>query len=153
MNICKKGDMRAAKIKKISTKDRNLMRRYLLWCYKTTKEDLDRIDRYFTQAVVDQKLLQTLRREVKALNDNPVAVKKVDEFAAYMETKQKNVLPKKYLDPARQILQPEYWYLQTRFRAIEKAIVELLGKSELQAIEDLYEREMTRRILEAREHT
>lgn len=35
---------------------------------------------------------------------------------------------------------------------MEQVIVEILGKKELQTIQALYETEMTRRILEAREH-
>lgn len=135
---------------KISSARNNLIRRYLIWCYKTTQEDLDRIDRYFTQAIVDQEILKVLEREAKG---NQIHEKKVDEFKVYMDTKTKNVLPKKYMDFSRKILQPEYWYLQSRLQGIETAIQKLLGKKELQNIQDLYEAEMTRRILEAREHT
>lgn len=45
---------------KISYSQENLIRSYLIWCYKTTKEDLDRIDRYFTQVLVDRRLLDIL---------------------------------------------------------------------------------------------
>lgn len=139
--------------KKLSSPEKDLIRRYLIWCYKTTKEELDRVDRYFTQAIVDEKLLKALKSEAKKAGDNPVLTKKVEEFQTYMDTKMKNVLPKKYLDVSKKVLQPEYWYLQTRFKAIEQAIVSFLGEKELRSVQNLYETEMTRRILEAREHT
>ena len=130
--------------------EKHLLRRYLIWCYKTTKEDLDRIDRYFTQLKVDERLLSILKKEA---GHDPVRLKKCEEFKLYMDNKVKNVLPKKFSDVPQQILQPEYWYLQTRLKALEQTIKDVLGPQELKKIVALYEAEMTRRILEAREHT
>jgi len=39
---------------------KTLTKRYLLWCYKTTKEQLDWIDRKFTQIQVDRYTLKCL---------------------------------------------------------------------------------------------
>jgi len=133
----------------MSLSERNLTRRYLLWCYKTTKEDLDRIDRYFTQLVVDERVFDLLSKQV---GKNSLYQKKVDDFKQYMVMKEKNVLPKKYTDSAKKVLQPDYWYFKARLAALEKVIVEFLGVKELKSIQSLYETEMTRRILEAREH-
>lgn len=127
-----------------------MTRRYLLWCYKTTKEDLDCIDRYFTQLVVDERVFDLLSKQV---GKNSLYQKKIDDFKQYMVMKEKNVLPKKYTDSAKKVLQPDYWYFKARLAALEKVIVEFLGVKELKSIQALYEAEMSRRILEAREHT
>ncbi len=134
---------------------KNLTRRYLLWCYKTTKEDLDRIDRYFTQLKVDAFMLANLSKakEFKGGKQDKAYQKKVGDFKKYMEGKESRVLAQKFKDPEKKILKPEYLYLQRRLAAIEKAIVHFLGKKELSVIEEMYEEEMTLRILEARAHT
>lgn len=135
---------------KTSLNQKNLIRRYLLWCYKTTKEELDRIDRYFTQALVDRRLLDLLLQNKET---NAAYQKKIADFQIYMETKEQKALDKKYLNSKKKTLQPDYWYLQTRLEAIEQVIVESLGKKELKAIQALYEAEMTRRIVQATEHS
>ena len=134
---------------KPSKTDVNLIRRYLIWCYKTTKEDLDRIDRYYTQLKVDQFILKQLinAKEDAAYQDL------VNNFEKYMAAKKENVDKKKFSDPHQKILDPQYKYLRHRLSAIEKAIQHFLGSRELVKINVLYEVEMTRRILEAREHT
>lgn len=137
-------------MKKISPAEQNLIRRYLLWCYKTTKEDLDRIDRYFTQAIVDRRLLDIL---LKNKEKSLLCRKKIAEFQVYMGTKEKNALGKKYSNLKKKTLQPDYWYLQNRLAAIEQVIIEFLGRKELKSIQSAYEKEMTRRILEATEHS
>ena len=45
----------------LTQKERNLIKRYLVWCYKTTKEELDKIDRYFTQLIADEFILKQLK--------------------------------------------------------------------------------------------
>ncbi len=135
---------------KIALSQKNLIRRYLIWCCKTTKEDVDRIDRYFTQSLVDRRLLELL---LKNKNSDAPYQKKVSDFQAYMDTKEKNALSKKFLNVKTKTLHPEYEYLQNRLSVLEQVIVEFLGKRELKTIQMLYEHEMTRRILEAREHT
>lgn len=135
--------------------ERRLIRRYLVWCYKTTREALDRTDRYFTQLRVDHFVLAELSR-VPGLKDKelgPEYLKKINEFQNYIEEKAERVFPQKFSDAKRNKLQPEYWYLKARLAAIEKAIIYFLGRKELVAIQKLYEEEMTRRILEAKEHS
>lgn len=134
---------------KVTLSQKSLIRRYLIWCYKTTKEELDRIDRYFTQSLVDQRLLALLS---KATGNDTVYQKKIEDFKVYMTAKEKSALEKKYLNLGKKVLQPQYRYLQDRLAAIEQVIVEFFGKSGLKTVQALYENEMTRRILEAREH-
>ena len=68
------------------------------------------------------------------------------------DTPEENVDKKKFKDIKNKILDENYRYLQGRFLAIRKAIGYFLGKKELARINSQYEEEMTRRILEAREH-
>lgn len=135
--------------------EKNLTRRYLVWCYKTTKEELDKVDRYFTQLKADEEILKQLagHKDLKQADLKTRYAGKVEEFKKYMEIKKSNVLPKKYIDQRKNILQPSYCYLQNRFKAIEQTITRLLGAKALKEITALYEEEMTRRILEAREHS
>lgn len=139
---------------KILKKEKNLTRRYLTWCYKTTKESLDRIDRYYTQIPVDYYLLRQLKSS-KCFK-NPEVNKNykdlVNGFEKYIDVKKKNVDAKKFKDLKCKELSPEYLYLKERFAAIENTIVYFLGKKELEKIDSLYEVEMTNRILSAREH-
>ena len=139
---------------KLSLKEKNLIRRYLIWCYKTTKEDLDRIDRYFTQLTADKKILAALRKAQYPRGSGAEEFRrKVDDFETYMLAKEKRVLDQKFSDVKAVEVRPEYWYLQERLKAVEGAIKEFLGVKELRKIAALYEEEMTRRILEAREHS
>ena len=140
---------------RLTDTEKKLIRRYLVWCYKTTKEDLDRIDRYFTQLKVDARLLQQLLKNVprKDVPDRNFYLNKVNEFKEYMTNKEKSAYPKKFADQKGKVLQPTYWYLKNRLSAVERAVVSFLGVRQLKVIRDLYEQEMMRRILEAREHT
>ncbi len=134
--------------------EKSLIRRYLLWCYKTTKEELDRIDRKFTQLKVDQFVLTELTKigihlpvEFRKLFEE-----KVDAFCRYMGEKENSALGAKFSDPKKRTLQIDYVYLTHRLSAVEKAIVKFLSSTELKKIKGLYEEEMSRRILAEREH-
>jgi hypothetical protein len=144
-----------AKRSPLTPNEKNLIRRYLTWCYKTTKEELDKIDRYFTQIKADEVILKQLKKtkEEKSSAENKASEDTVDRFQAYMKNKEENALKKKFKDGKSGAWHPEYQYLHHRFMAIEHAIRHFLGADELKKISFLYEQEMTRRILEAREHT
>lgn len=139
---------------RLTLEQKKLVRRYLIWCYKTTKEDLDRIDRYFTQLQVDAHVLKLLLKTSRPkVPQGHLYSEKISAFQEYMANKEKNVHSKKFADAEGKVLQPEYWYLKNRLEALEKTIVDFFGAKELKAVQNLYEVEMTRRILEAREHT
>jgi len=139
----------------LTQNEKNLLRRYLVWCYKTTKEELDKIDRYFTQIKVDDFVLKQLKKAGKYnVSTGDRAYRDlIGQFQAYMKKKEANVLKRKFKGGRRPKVNTDYQYLQNRFKAIEKAICYFLGAKELKNICSLYEQEMTRRILEAREHT
>jgi hypothetical protein len=139
-------------MKKLKANEKNLSRRYLLWCYKTTKEALDRVDRYYTQLEIDQIVLKDLKKS-KGFKTDQAVKKLILDFENYMERKRINVNEKKFLDVSSGKLSPEYEYLKLRFAAIQKAIVYFLGDKELSHICKQYEEEMTQRILASRENT
>ena len=134
---------------------RNLIRRYLVWCYKTTKEELDRIDRYYTQLMVDEFMLDKLRKEEKMHQgkSDPMYRKLLQNFEQYTRDKKTGVDRKKFKGSKRREVTPSYRYLHNRYLAIKEAVIYFLGKKALAEIICSYEDEMTRRILEAREHS
>lgn len=137
----------------LTQKERDLVRRYLVWCYKTTKEELDRIDRCFTQAVVDDYLMERLKSLPEYKDRGTSFYKSVEDFVQYAREKKARAEGKKFADPAQATLHPDYQYIKARFTAIERAICHFFDQKELERIAALYEEEMTERILKAREHT
>lgn len=134
---------------------RKLIQRYLIWCYKTTKESLDRVDRYYTQLAVDDYILRQLKDalEYKSFKASREYKTMVDNFEQYKLEKKQKADKEKFTDEGQAIPRPEYQYLRNRLSAIEKAIVHFLGGRELKKRAALYEEEMIQRIMTAREHT
>ena len=122
---------------------KNLVRRYLLWAYKSTKETFERIERKTTQLIVDEYIFDHFSK-------NKLDIPQV--FKSYISDKRKEELKLKFADPKKKKLHPEYVYLKNRLEAIEAAIKYFLGSKELVRLQALYEKEFTRRILETREH-
>jgi hypothetical protein len=140
--------------KQLKQNEKDLTRRYLVWCYKTTKESLDKIDRYFTQLRVDRFVLGHLTRgaEPQSTKASGDYRRQVNDFKKYMAQKEGNALKQKFVDGHQKQLRADYMVLKNRFGAVENAIVTFLGKGELRKICRLYEEEMTQRILQARDH-
>jgi len=124
---------------------KNLKKRYLAWLYKTTKDSLDRIERKFTQLDIDKFILNELNK----LDKKSQAQKFIDEFKTYIQNKEKDGISLKYKGGQ---LNPDYYFLDLKLKAIEKAIIKELGKKALEEIKLLYEIEMTERILKSTEH-
>ena len=137
----------------LTQKEQDLIRRYLVWCYKTTKEELDKIDRYFTQAVVDDYLIERLKTSPEYKARATPFHKSVEDFIQYAREKKAKAEGKKFADSAQKTLHPDYQYVNARVEAIEQAICHFFDQKELEKIAALYEKEMTERILKAREHT
>jgi hypothetical protein len=137
---------------KINTKAKYLVQRYLIWCYKTTKETLEKVDRKFTQTQVDWFILNHI--EKAQLQPQPLSDyrQSIDDFKLYISDKEKDGLKQKYLNGKEGAFNSNYLYLQNRLNAIEGAIRHFLGPKALAKINLLYEQEMTRRILESRDH-
>ena len=140
---------------KVNEDEKNLIRRYLIWCYKTTKEELDRVDRKFTQLRVDRNILKELSKdqvEGRRLLLDGEYQKLLKEFEGYIRQKEKDAFTAKFTNKKSLKLVPRYEYLMNRLRAIEKTIISMLGKKELRRVVHLYEEEMISRILQSREH-
>src|SRR3989344_2070368 len=122
----------------LTQKEQDLIRRYLVWCYKTSKEELDKVDRYFTQAVADDYLIERLKSlpEYKA-RETPFH-KSVEDFVQYAREKKSKAEAKKFLDSAQAVLHPDYQYLNARFEAVERAICHFFDSKELERIAALY---------------
>jgi len=134
-----------------SLDEKNLTRRYLVWCYKTTKEDFDKIERRFTQLKVDYFLrdyYKSLKKDIRSDLAQHMA-----GFDDYIANKEEKGALDKFADTKGKVAKKEFLYLKFRLQAIEKAIVHFLGSKALNDIKSLYEAEMTNRILQAREHS
>jgi hypothetical protein len=125
--------------------------RYLLWLYKATKEELDRIERKFTQVDIDRKILHHMSEHIDStkLKRKDESGKFLKELKAYSDKKEKDGLALKFEEGK---LKPAYYHLVLKLEAVEKAIVDDLGRRGLKGIKALYEHEMRRRIIEAEEH-
>lgn len=135
--------------------EKELMYRYLVWCFKTTKEELDRVDRKFTQLKIDNFVLKQLERtSVLPMRDTQRQdyQKSLESFRQYIAQKKNDAFVEKYHDVATKKLNPRYAFLQLRLEAIEKAIRNFLGPKTLKDIQSLYQEEMVHRILAEREH-
>jgi hypothetical protein len=121
---------------KLSPHHKALVRRYLVWAYKSTKESFDRLERKTTQLLADEFILGRLPRK-----GSEGYLKLVDGYKEYIAKKKENPI-----DPA------QHEYLKNRLDAVEEAIRKFLGAKELARIEAAYEEEFTRRIWEARDH-
>ncbi|MDD5254590.1 MAG: hypothetical protein PHR11_00870 [Candidatus Omnitrophica bacterium] len=124
---------------------KNLRERYLLWLYKTTREEFDRIERKFTQLEVDKALLARMKK----LDAHKAAAEFIEGYRQYMQKKEAQGLRLKYKGKG---FLPQYHFLALKLEAIEKTIAATLGKGGLHKMKRLYEQEMRRRILESTGH-
>ncbi len=127
---------------------RNLKFRYLLWLYKTTKEEVDRIERKFTQLDIDRAIFGDLKEKIKP-QDGSGLKKYLKEFKKYINEKEKDAKALKY---EKGELRADYYFSTLKLEAIEKVIAEELGGDAKRQIKSLYEEEMRKRILESKEH-
>lgn len=124
---------------------KTLKKRYLIWIYKINKEELDKIERKFTQLEIDNFILKELKRE----NKGGKLKQFIEELEAYIQNKEKEGFELKYENKE---LRPRCQFLEAKLKAIEKAITKELGKKALEEIKVLYEIEMIERILKSTEH-
>ena len=122
---------------KLSSDHKALIRRYLTWAYKSTKESFDRLERKTTQLVADGHILKSL---LKNKDTHPEYLKSVEEYKDYIAKKEQTPVP-----------QGQYLYLKNRLKAVEETIVHFLGEKELKNLQAAYEEEFTRRIWESKD--
>ncbi|MFH1856856.1 MAG: hypothetical protein ABH836_06535 [Candidatus Omnitrophota bacterium] len=130
---------------------KNLKFRYLLWFYKTAREEFDLVERKFTQLEVDKKIIKNLKEAMSTLDiaEKERMTKYYKEFKEYINKKQKEG---KNLKFDKELLRPEYQFLTLKLKAIEAIIIQDLGEEAKNTIKTLYEEEMKKRILESKEH-
>ncbi|MDD3345215.1 MAG: hypothetical protein PHO34_02090 [Candidatus Omnitrophica bacterium] len=131
---------------------KNLRRRYLLWLYKTTKEAFDKYERKFTQIDIDKDLLSEIENQLLGAylpHDKTALEKFINQYRQYISDKEKACLELKYRGKK---INPEFIFLDFKLNAVEKLIVKELGRRGLERIRDLYEEEMSGRILRSTDH-
>ncbi len=131
--------------------EKNLRIRYLTWLYKTTKEAFDCYERKFTQLEIDEFILKEMEKELKGSylpQEKKPLEKLVNDFRNYIAEKEKSCLRLKYKGKK---IEPEFIFLDVKLDAIEKAIVQELGKDGLEKLKAAYQQEMIKRILEEKQ--
>ena len=131
--------------------EKNLRIRYLTWLYKTTKEAFDCYERKFTQLEIDEFILKEMEKELKGSylpQEKKPLEKLVNDFRNYIAEKEKSCLRLKYKGKK---IEPEFIFLDVKLDAIEKAIVQELGKDGLEKLKAAYHQEMIKRILEEKQ--
>jgi len=132
--------------------NKNLKKRYFVWLYKTTKEAFDKFERKFTQTEIDKEILKEIENTLMGSylpHEKAELEKLVNSFQEYIAAKEKSCLELKYQGLRTN---PEFIFLDVKLNAIEKLIVQELGRKGLAEIKALYEKEMTQRILRSTEH-
>jgi hypothetical protein len=125
--------------------EKNLTRRYLTWLYKTTREAFDRVERKFTQTAVDKAILSRLEKEGSSGKIENL----IEDWKQYVRRKEHEGLDLKF-DGAE--VRPEHRFNELKLEAIEEIILAEFGEKGLAEIKEMYEREMTERIMHARDH-
>jgi len=131
---------------------KNLKKRYLIWLYKVTKEAFDKYERKFTQLDIDKFMLREIESELQAayLPQEKEAIKSfIADFIKYIGDKENACAE---LRQGGKKTNAEFLFLDMKLQALEKAIVKELGKRWLARIKDMYEKEMTQRILKSVEN-
>lgn len=129
----------------------NLKYRYLLWLYKTVKDEVDRIDRKFTQVEVDREIGKHIARNahLSQLEDSDRFRELQGAWKEYVDKKEADGHALKF-DGKK--LKADYYFTRMKLEAVEKIIRKVFGDKVLKEIKTAYEEEMCKRILESREH-
>ncbi|MDP2904928.1 MAG: hypothetical protein Q8O22_01325 [Candidatus Omnitrophota bacterium] len=130
---------------------KNLKKRYLIWLYKITKEAFDKFERKFTQLDIDKFILSEIENELQRayLPQEKEAIKGfIADFVKYIGDKENACAE---IRKGGQKINSELLFLDMKLHAVEKAITKELGKRALAHIKDMYEKEMTKRILKSTE--
>lgn len=129
---------------------KNLKFRYLLLFYKAAKQEFDRIERKFTQLEIDKKILENMKEKMRRLEPELKngLTNYFEEFKDYLVKKERG---RNVLKLEKESLRPEYLFLSLKLRVIEEIIVRELGEDKKDEIKALYETEMRKRILAAKD--
>ena len=109
---------------------KSLHKRYLFWLYKTTKDELDKIDRKFTQLDIDRDI-------EKILSSKEGISEQLKEWKEYIIAKESDALKLKFANEGS--VDPRYLFLSLKLEAIEHITKKMLGRRILLEFKKLYE--------------
>ncbi|MFH0877889.1 MAG: hypothetical protein V1863_06690 [Candidatus Omnitrophota bacterium] len=127
---------------------RALTKRYLLWLYKTTRDELDKIDRKFTQLDVDLQIQTMLAKRAATMPKDlrgslgPF----LKEWQEYVFEKDSDAQKLKIGEDGRP--NARYVFLRLKIEVISRLIRGHFGQQGLKEIKKRYEESCVQRILE-----
>lgn len=126
----------------------SLSKRYLFWLYKMTRDELDRIDRKFTQLDIDNEIHKKIKKGIKGFKGNISGDLEVlaREWQEYIFQKESDAQKLKYIEAGHP--NPNYLFLRLKLKAIEEITVKRFGKKQLECCKKLYEEAAMKMILE-----
>lgn len=125
-----------------------LHKRYLLWLYKTVKDELEKIDRKFTQMDIDRKI-QAKLIDACGLQDQKTRKELepfLQEWKEYIFSKESSAQKLKFTEEGK--VNPEYLFLRMKFEAVCEVTRALFGPEGLREFESLLEAVALERILQ-----
>ena len=125
----------------------SLTKRYLLWMYKTTKDEVDRIDRRFTQLDTDRFIADFFFKLSGRLNkkSRDALSPFFQEWDDYIAAKEQDADRLKYAAPGE--LEARYAFLHLKLQAVLAAARHFLGPKSIGEFQRLYETKSIEQIL------
>lgn len=118
---------------------RSLYKRYLFWLYKTTRDELERIDRKFTQLDID--------RQIEKLLENKEGVSEyLKEWKDYILAKESDALKLKF--SSNGALDSRYLFLSLKLEAIIAITRKMFGRRMLSKFDKFCEEAAMKAIMQ-----
>lgn len=132
----------------ISREDQNsLSKRYLLWLYKMTRDEADKIERKFTQLDIDREVEKFLKKKTGGLKSSLKAGMSpfMEEWKEYIFAKESDAQKLKFTEEGQP--DPKYIFLRLKLEAIESVMKASFGATFFKEARKLYEDSCIQRIL------
>jgi hypothetical protein len=127
---------------------RSLQKRYLFWLYKTTKDELDRIDRKFTQLDIDREMLDVFRR--RAVDARDTVKGGVDAFVRewqeYVAGKEADARKLRFDEDGH--IMASYYFLHLKLKTVLRIVRRRFGARTVGDFKRLYEEASMRLIVQ-----
>ena len=120
---------------------KSLEKRYLFWLYKTTRDELDRIDRKFTQLEIDRGMQKIFRE-----HEGGALASFVEEWDRYIANKQAEAKKLKFDDKGGVL--PSYAFLRLKLEAVRGLTSKLFGARLVREFEEMVEAAAMENILQ-----
>ncbi|MFH1691314.1 MAG: hypothetical protein ABIC68_01900 [Candidatus Omnitrophota bacterium] len=126
----------------------SLEKRYLFWLYKTIRDELDKIDRKFTQLDIDNEIYKKLKKSVKRLKPDASDGLHtfLQEWQEYIFGKDSDAQKLKFKEDGQ--MNSAYLFLRLKLQAVEEIVCGRFGKKELSSYKRFYEDAAMKRITE-----